>query len=46
MDGTDIDINGNREYELTFYDNVSDINNPQQISLSNGKTGNATGYVR
>ena len=45
MDGTDIDINGNREYELTFYDNVSDINNPQQISLSNGKTGNATGYV-
>lgn len=45
MDGTDIDINGNREYELTFYDNVSDINNPQQITLSNGKTGNATGYV-
>ena len=45
MDGTDIDINGNREYELTFYDNVSDINNPQQISLSNGMTGNATGYV-
>ncbi len=45
MDGTDIDINGNRKYELTFYDNVSDINNPQQITLTNGMTRNATGYV-
>lgn len=45
MDGTDIDIKGNREYELTFYDNISDLNNPQQVSLYNGFSGNGTGYV-
>ena len=45
MDGHDIDINGNREYELTFQDNATDINNPVTISLANGMTGNATGYV-
>ncbi len=45
MDGTDIDIKGSREYELTFYDNVSDINNPQVVSLYTGYTGKGTGYV-
>lgn len=45
MDGTDIDIKGNREYELTFHDNVSDPNNPKLVSLYNGYTGKGTGYV-
>lgn len=45
MDGTDIDIKGTREYELTFFDNVSDVNNPQVVSLYNGYTGSGTGYV-
>lgn len=45
MDGSDIDINGNREYELTFVDNATDINNPQTISLANGMTGSATGSL-
>lgn len=45
MDGSEIDINGQKEYELTFVDNATDVNNPQTISISNGKTGNATGSV-
>lgn len=45
MDGSKIDINGQKEYELTFVDNATDVNNPQTISVSNGITGNATGYV-
>lgn len=45
MDGTDIDIKGSREYELTFYDNATDVNNPQAVSLYTGYTGNGTGYV-
>lgn len=45
MDGSKIDINGQKEYELTFVDNATDVNNPQTISISNGITGNATGYV-
>lgn len=43
MDGEDIDINGNKEYELTFHDNFTDINHPYQKTLSNGMTGNAFG---
>ena len=45
MDGSKIDINGQKEYELTFVDNATDVNNPQTISVSNGITGNATGSV-
>lgn len=45
MDGSKIDINGQKEYELTFVDDATDVNNPQTISISNGITGNATGYV-
>ena len=45
MDGSEIDINGQKQYELTFVDNATDVNNPQTISISNGKTGNATGSV-
>lgn len=45
MDGSKIDINGQKEYELTFVDNATDVNNPQTISISNGITGNAMGYV-
>ncbi len=45
MDGTDIDIKGSREYELTYHDNVTDVNNPQVVSLYNGYSGNGTGYV-
>ncbi len=45
MDGTDIDIKGNREYELTFHDNKTDPNNPKLVSLYNGYTGKGTGYV-
>lgn len=45
MDGSKIDINGQKEYELTFVDNATDVNNPLTISVSNGITGNATGYV-
>ena len=45
MDGTDIDVTGDREYELTLYDNVTDINNPQEIFISNGIQRTATGTV-
>ena len=43
MDGNDIDINGSKEYELTFYDNTTDP--AQVISLYQGKQTKATGYV-
>lgn len=45
MDGTDIDIKGNREYELTFHDNYSNPNDPKLVSLYNGYNGKGTGYV-
>lgn len=45
MDGTDIDVTGDREYELTLYDNVTGINNPQEIFISNGIQRTATGTV-
>lgn len=45
MDGNDINVQGDKEYELTFVDNVTDMNNPQVVQIANGMAGNATGYV-
>lgn len=45
MDGKDIKIDGSEEYELTFVDNKTDVNNPITINLSTANYGKATGYV-
>lgn len=45
MDGTDINVQGNREYELMLVDNVSDLGSSQYFSAFNGMANNASGYV-
>ena len=44
-DGTDIDVQGSREYELQLVDNKSDLNKSQYFSAFNGMANNASGYV-
>lgn len=45
MDGSELDVQGNKEYELTFVDNVTDVNNPQTYSISSDAPGSATGTI-
>lgn len=45
MDGNDIDLQGNTQYELELHDQVTDVNNPQTFLAANGKAADATGYV-
>lgn len=45
MDGTDIDVQGSREYELELVDNVSDLNHTQYFNAATGGAFNASGYV-
>lgn len=45
MDGNDIDISGNTKFELTLVDNVTDLNNPQTITIKTDSIGSATGTV-
>ena len=43
MDGSELDVQGNKKYELTFVDNVTDVNNPQ--TFSNDAPSSATGTI-
>ena len=45
MDGNDIDLQGNTQYELELFDNVTDVNNPQSFYAASGMAAQATGYV-
>lgn len=45
MDGSELDVQGNKKYELTFVDNVTDVNNPQTFSISNDALASATGTI-
>lgn len=45
MDGSELDVQGNKKYELTFVDNVTDVNNPQTFSISNDAPSSATGII-
>ena len=45
MDGSELDVQGNKKYELTFVDNVTDVNNPQIFSISNDAPTSATGTI-
>lgn len=45
MDGNELDVQGNKKYELTFVDNVTDVNNPQTFSISNDAPSSATGTI-
>ena len=45
MDGSELDVQGNKKYELTFVDNVTDVNNPQTFSISNDSLASATGTI-
>ena len=45
MDGRVISVQGNQKYELTFVDNVTDVNNAQTIDISNGASASATGTI-
>ena len=45
MDGSELDVQGNKKYELTFVDNVTDVNNPQTFSISNDALALATGTI-
>lgn len=45
MDGSELDVQGNKKYELTFVDNVTDVNNPQTFSISNDASSSATGTI-
>lgn len=42
MDGSELDVQGNKKYELTFVDNVTDVNNPQTFSISNDAPSSGT----
>ena len=43
MDGSELYVQGNKKYELTFVDNVTDVNNPQ--TFSNDAPSSATGTI-
>lgn len=45
MDGSELDVQGNKKYELTFVYNVTDVNNPQTFSISNDAPSSATGTI-
>lgn len=45
MDGRVLSVQGNQKYELTFVDNVTDVNNAQTITISNGASASATGTI-
>lgn len=45
MDGSELEVQGNKKYELTFVDNVTDVNNPQTFSISNDAPSSATGTI-
>lgn len=45
MDGSELDVQGNKKYELTFVENVTDVNNPQTFSISNDAPSSATGTI-
>lgn len=45
MDGSELYVQGNKKYELTFVDNVTDVNNPQTFSISNDAPSSATGTI-
>ena len=45
MDGSELDVQGNKKYELTFVDNVTDVNNPQTFSIRNDAPSSATGTI-
>ena len=45
MDGSELYVQGDKEYELTFVDNVTDVNNPQTFSISNDAPSSATGTI-
>lgn len=45
MDGSELYVQGNKKYELTFVDNVTDVNNPQTFSISNDALASATGTI-
>ena len=45
MDGSELDVQGNKKCELTFVDNVTDVNNPQTFSISNDAPASATGTI-
>lgn len=45
MYGSELDVQGNKKYELTFVDNVTDVNNPQTFSISNDAPSSATGTI-
>lgn len=45
MDGNDIDISGSTRFELSLVDNVTDVNNPQTITIKTDSIGSATGTL-
>ena len=45
MDGSELYVQGNKKYELTFVDNVTDVNNPQTFSISNDAPSSATDTI-
>ena len=45
MDGRTLDVQGNQEYEITFVDNYTDINNPQTYNFSSDNPGSAEGTI-
>ena len=45
MDGSELYMQGNKKYELTFVDNVTDVNNPQTFSISNDAPSSATDTI-
>lgn len=46
MDGRELDVQGRcQEYELTFVDNVTDVNNPQIVNISSDNPASAQGTI-
>ena len=45
MAGSELYVQGNKKYELTFVDNVTDVNNPQTFSISNDAPSSATDTI-
>ena len=45
MDGSELDVQGNKKYELTCVDNGTDVNDPQTCGISNVAPSSATGTI-
>lgn len=45
MNGEDIDVTGNSEYELTLVDNMEDPNHSKTFTAATGMANNATGFL-